>query len=92
MPRRAAVTSTLLIGLAVTGCGLGGGSSATPSAGSKTTASPTATALTSPGPLNFTVNLAENLKRLGLTPDLLLPLHGRIVPVADLHKAVGHEH
>ena len=43
-------------------------------------------------PLNFTVNLAENLKRLGLTPDLLLPLHGRIVPVADLHKAVGHEH
>ena len=43
-------------------------------------------------PLNFTVNLAENLKRLGLTPDLLLPLHGRIVPVADLNKAVGHEH
>ena len=40
----------------------------------------------------FTVNLAENLKRLGLTPDLLLPLHGRIVPVADLNKAVGHEH
>ena len=62
MPRRAAVTSTLLIGLAVTGCGLGGGSSATPSAGSKTTASPTATALTSPGPLKFTVkSVAEGL-------------------------------
>ena len=62
MPRRAAVNSTLLIGLAVTGCGLGGGSSATPSAGSKTTASPTATALTSPGPLKFTVNaVAEGL-------------------------------
>jgi len=62
VPRRAAVNSTLLIGLAVTGCGLGGGSSATPSAGSKTTASPTATALTSPGPLKFTVNaVAEGL-------------------------------
>jgi glyoxylase-like metal-dependent hydrolase (beta-lactamase superfamily II) len=43
-------------------------------------------------PLNFTVNFAENLKRLGLNPDRLLPLHGRIVPMADLNKAVGHDH
>jgi glyoxylase-like metal-dependent hydrolase (beta-lactamase superfamily II) len=40
-------------------------------------------------PLNFTVNLVENLKRLGLTPDRLLPLHGRIVPLAELDKAVA---
>jgi glyoxylase-like metal-dependent hydrolase (beta-lactamase superfamily II) len=43
-------------------------------------------------PLNFTVNLVENLKRLGLGVDRLLPLHGRIVPVADLQRAVGHDH
>lgn len=36
-----------------------------------------------------TINLAENLSRLGLTVDQLLPLHGRIVPLADLNKAIG---
>jgi glyoxylase-like metal-dependent hydrolase (beta-lactamase superfamily II) len=41
-------------------------------------------------PLNFTVNLVDNLKRLGLSPDRVLPLHGRMVPVADLATAVGH--
>ncbi len=40
----------------------------------------------------FTVNLAENLKRLNLTVDQVLPLHGRIVPIAELHKAIGHDH
>jgi glyoxylase-like metal-dependent hydrolase (beta-lactamase superfamily II) len=35
------------------------------------------------------VNLADNVTRLGLTVDQLLPLHGRIVPLADLHKAIG---
>jgi glyoxylase-like metal-dependent hydrolase (beta-lactamase superfamily II) len=40
----------------------------------------------------FSVNLAENLKRLNLTVDQVLPLHGRIVPIAELHKAIGHDH
>jgi glyoxylase-like metal-dependent hydrolase (beta-lactamase superfamily II) len=40
-------------------------------------------------PLNFTLNLADNLTRLRLSVDRLLPLHGRIVPVADLHRALG---
>ena len=40
----------------------------------------------------FSVNLADNIKRLNLTVDQVLPLHGRIVPVAELHKAVGRAH
>jgi glyoxylase-like metal-dependent hydrolase (beta-lactamase superfamily II) len=43
-------------------------------------------------PSPFTVNLADNIKRLGLTVDRVLPLHGRIVPIADLHTAAGHTH
>ena len=35
------------------------------------------------------VNLADNIKRLNLTVDQILPLHGRIVPLADLHKGIG---
>jgi glyoxylase-like metal-dependent hydrolase (beta-lactamase superfamily II) len=35
------------------------------------------------------VNLAENIKRLNLAVDQHLPLHGRIVPGADLYKAIG---
>jgi glyoxylase-like metal-dependent hydrolase (beta-lactamase superfamily II) len=35
------------------------------------------------------VNLADNIARLGLNVDQLLPLHGRIVPLADLNKAIG---
>jgi len=51
-----------------------------------------------PGPANappptpphpFSVNLADNITRLGLDVDQLLPLHGRIVPLAELHRAVG---
>ena len=37
----------------------------------------------------FSVNLADNITRLGLAVDRLLPLHGRIVPLAELHKAIG---
>ncbi len=40
----------------------------------------------------FTVNFADHLKRLNLAVDRLLPLHGRIVPIADLHTAAGHGH
>jgi glyoxylase-like metal-dependent hydrolase (beta-lactamase superfamily II) len=42
---------------------------------------------TPPHPHN--VNLADNIARLGLNVDQLLPLHGRIVPLAELHRAVG---
>ncbi len=38
------------------------------------------------------VNLADNITRLGLAVDQLLPLHGRIVPLAELNKAIGHDH
>jgi glyoxylase-like metal-dependent hydrolase (beta-lactamase superfamily II) len=40
-------------------------------------------------PSPFNVNLADNIARLGLTVDRLLPLHGRIVPLADLLQAAG---
>jgi glyoxylase-like metal-dependent hydrolase (beta-lactamase superfamily II) len=43
-------------------------------------------------PSPFTLNLVENLKRLTLAVDRILPLHGRLVPIADLHTAVGHGH
>jgi glyoxylase-like metal-dependent hydrolase (beta-lactamase superfamily II) len=43
-------------------------------------------------PSPFTVNLVDNLKTLNLAVDRILPLHGRMVPIADLHTAVGHGH
>ena len=43
-------------------------------------------------PSPFTMNFADNLKRLNLAVDRLLPIHGRIVPIADLHTAAGHGH
>ena len=43
-------------------------------------------------PSPFTLNFAENLKRLNLAVDRLLPIHGRIVPIADLHATTGHAH
>ena len=51
-----------------------------------------------PGPPNapapavvnpLSVNLADNITRLNLAVDRLLPLHGRIVPLADLQRAIG---
>jgi hypothetical protein len=44
--------------------------------------------MTPPSP--FTVNLVENITKQNLTVDQILPLHGRMVPVAELHKAAGH--
>jgi hypothetical protein len=35
------------------------------------------------------VNLHDNIERLQLTVEQLLPLHGRIVPLSDLLKAIG---
>ena len=36
-----------------------------------------------------TVHLADQIAKLGLAVDQHLPLHGRIVPFADLNKAIG---
>ena len=35
------------------------------------------------------VMLHDNIKRLKLPVDLILPLHGRKVPLAELQKAIG---
>ena len=40
-------------------------------------------------PSPFTVSLAENVMKQGLVVDQILPLHGRMVPVAELYKAAG---
>jgi glyoxylase-like metal-dependent hydrolase (beta-lactamase superfamily II) len=40
-------------------------------------------------PSPFTVSLTENVKNQGLAVDQILPLHGRMVPVAELYKAAG---
>jgi glyoxylase-like metal-dependent hydrolase (beta-lactamase superfamily II) len=35
------------------------------------------------------LNLVTNIERLGLAVDRILPLHGRVVPLAELYAAVG---
>jgi glyoxylase-like metal-dependent hydrolase (beta-lactamase superfamily II) len=40
-------------------------------------------------PNEDTVNLAENIERLRLSVDRILPLHGPIVPVAELYRVIG---
>lgn len=40
-------------------------------------------------PNPFSVNLYDNIERLKLAVDQILPLHGRMVPLADLQKAIG---
>jgi glyoxylase-like metal-dependent hydrolase (beta-lactamase superfamily II) len=37
----------------------------------------------------FSVNLVENIERLKLEVNQILPLHGRVVPLAELLKAIG---
>jgi hypothetical protein len=37
----------------------------------------------------LSVNLADNIARLNLGVDRLLPLHRRSVPVAELHRMTG---
>jgi hypothetical protein len=37
------------------------------------------------------VNLYENLKRLNLDVQQITPLHGRMVGIADLRRAVGEK-
>ena len=40
-------------------------------------------------PSPFNVGLADNITRLGLTVDRHLPLHGRLVPMAELNRQIG---
>lgn len=43
-----------------------------------------------PSPPNANnVNLAQNIERLKLAVDRILPLHGRIVPLAELYRTIG---
>ena len=35
------------------------------------------------------LNLVQNLDRLGLAPKRILPLHGRVMPAADLYAQIG---
>jgi glyoxylase-like metal-dependent hydrolase (beta-lactamase superfamily II) len=51
---------------------------------------PNASPMSPPSPFN--VSLAENIKQQGLAVDQILPLHGRMVPLAELHKAAGMSH
>lgn len=37
------------------------------------------------------LNLAQNLDRLGLAPQRILPLHGRIVPAANFYAQIGRK-
>jgi glyoxylase-like metal-dependent hydrolase (beta-lactamase superfamily II) len=52
--------------------------------------SPVAANAKYPVPPNpFTVSLADNIQRLKLDVDRHLPLHGRVVPMGELNKAIG---
>jgi len=37
----------------------------------------------------FSLNLADNISQQGLVVDQILPLHGRIVPLAELYRTIG---
>lgn len=52
-----------------------------------TPSAPNAAPPAPPNPNN--VNLIENIERLKLSIDRILPLHGRVVPLADLYTAAG---
>jgi hypothetical protein len=48
---------------------------------------PNAAPMSPPNPFN--ISLLENIAKQGLAVDQILPLHGRIVPLAELQKAAG---
>jgi hypothetical protein len=52
-----------------------------------TPAAPNAAPPAQPNPLQ--VNLYDNIERLKLAVDQILPLHGRKIPLAELQKAIG---
>ena len=58
--------------------------------GETTAPAPNAAPMSPPSP--FTVSLAENITKQGLAVDQILPLHGRMVPLAEMHKAAGVAH
>ena len=37
------------------------------------------------------VNLVQNIERLKLDVERILPLHGRVVPLAELHRTIGRK-
>jgi glyoxylase-like metal-dependent hydrolase (beta-lactamase superfamily II) len=43
-------------------------------------------------PNPFNISLLENVTKQSLAVDQILPLHGRMVPFAELQKAAGHRH
>ena len=46
----------------------------------------------SPSPPNpNSVNLVENIERLKLSVDRILPLHGRVVPASELYVQIGRK-
>jgi len=51
---------------------------------------PPAPNLTTPTPQPFAENLIENIGRLGLVVERIIPIHGRVVPFSEL-MAVAHE-
>ncbi|HEV7578607.1 MAG TPA: MBL fold metallo-hydrolase [Caldimonas sp.] len=52
-----------------------------------TPAAPNAPPPATPNP--YHLNLIENIERLGLPVDRIVPLHGRVVPVGELYAAAG---
>jgi|CXWL01.1.fsa_nt_gi glyoxylase-like metal-dependent hydrolase (beta-lactamase superfamily II) len=44
-----------------------------------------------PAPNANHVNLVQNIERLGLAAERILPLHGRVVPVAELYAQIGRK-
>ena len=44
-----------------------------------------------PAPNPNHVNLVQNLERLGLVPDRILPLHSRVVPYSELLAQIGRK-
>jgi len=45
-----------------------------------------------PTPVNGNhANLAQNIERLKLDVERILPLHGRVVPMAELHRTIGRK-
>ena len=37
------------------------------------------------------VNLAQNIEQRGIQPERILPLHGRVVPIAELYTQIGRK-
>jgi glyoxylase-like metal-dependent hydrolase (beta-lactamase superfamily II) len=51
--------------------------------------SPPALNATTIPPAPFAANLVQNIDRLGLNVERIVPIHGRVVPISDLRAAAG---